>query len=184
MQIKTNAESLHQIKTRSGRARMQLVLPPLKGKQQHRDRAKILEGYSKIRSNDNSLNLFLKKFIHGSPSTGMEVKLGTTSEVNAYIKLLRKLGVPKSRIILWFYPDPRSLDESQNMVKRWTQDTGIPAKRILVKPSAKSQLSQNPRKKIGWISVFVCEDKNSLQKSSGIQQALHLLSVFKGSHIF
>jgi len=111
------------------------------------------------------------------------VKLGTTSEVNAYIKLLKKLGVPKSRVVLWYYPDPRSLDASKKMVNDWSQATGIPEKRILVKPSARSKLSQNPRKRIGWISVFVCECKNSLQKSPGIQQALHLLAVFSAASL-
>jgi len=184
IQIKENAEALHQIKTRTGQSRLQLVLPPLKGKQQHKDFKRILEKYKTLRKNDRTLSWFLKKFIHGSPTTGMEVKFGTESEVNLYIALLRKLGIPKTRIILWFYPDSRSSDiELQRIIHAWAVTTGILTERILKKPSPRSKISQDPRRRRGWVSVFVCENKDNFQKSSGVQQAFHLLAVFNGKDL-
>jgi len=69
---------------------------------------------------------------------------------------------------------------AQEMCQWWAKFTSIPTDRILQKPSQRDQLSQDKRRQIGWISVFVRKDKASKEKSTGVQQALHLLAVFKG----
>jgi len=179
IQAKEDAEELNLIKTKSGKPRMPLVLPPLSGTQQHKDRNRILNKFNQLRNNDKHIRFGLQKFIHGSPSTGMEVKLGKASEVNMYIKFLRKLGVPKTRIILWYYPDSNAAEsEQKEMCQWWAKVTGIPIERIFQKPSQRTKLSQDKRRKIGWISVFIRKDRVSDEKSTGVQQALHLLAVF------
>jgi hypothetical protein len=179
IQAKEDAEELDLIRTKSGKSRMPLVLTPLSGTQQHKDRNRILNKSTQMRNNDKDIRFGLQKFVHGSPSTGMEVKLGTANEVKMYINFLRKLGMPKTRIILWYYPDSNATEsEQKEMYQWWAKTTGIPNERILQKPSKRAQLSQNKRQRIGWISVFVQKDRMSKEKSTGVQQALHLLAVF------
>ncbi|MDX8396323.1 MAG: site-specific integrase [Mariprofundaceae bacterium] len=179
LHIKKSAEELNQIKTKSGRSRMPLALPSLSGTQQHKDLNKILNTFPQLRSNDKHIHFGLQKFIHGSPTTGMEVKLSKASEVKMYIKFLCKLGMPKTRIILWYYPDSNATESEQKKIWQWwAKVTGIPIERIFQKPSQRTQLSQDESQKIGWVSVFVCKDKLSYHKCSGVQQALHLLAVF------
>jgi len=180
IQQKCNAEALATNKTRMNHIRVPLVPSLLNGVYQHKDRALVLKKASELRTNDKHLAFGLRKFTGGSPSNGMEVKHGTIKDTFLYIEFLIKLGVPKSRIILWHYPDPRSDKSKQDRIrKRWSKETGVPLKHILTKPISRSKYSVDSRDWIGWVSVFVCESKSkSLNKSTGIQQALHLLAVF------
>ena len=156
------------------------MLPPLTAPHLHKDRNRILEKYIEIRKNDKYIQAGLRKIVQALPSPSLEVKYGSEKEVNTYIEFLVRLSIPKSRIILWYYPDRRSSEtERESIRKWWSKETGIPVNRILQKSLSHARFSVNPEERIGWVSIFVREAKHeSTNKSSGVQQALHLLTVF------
>jgi hypothetical protein len=106
--VKKNAETLYEIRTRSGNPRLPLVPPSNKITRGQRRLGKHFHSAEEIKANSSLTRKALAMFLKGDPSHGMETILGNKTDALVFIDFLTMLSIAKSRLIVRYYPDIRA----------------------------------------------------------------------------
>jgi len=178
-EIKKAAENLNGLTTRTGKQRFPLIMPPLSHLAlKERDRLLAYAENSNLKK--LCVRFGIEKFLSGDPNNRWEIKMGSLEDVRTYIAFLSEIGIPKSRILFWYYPDSNLSEKHREEKKKyWSKATGISVKNILTKPNKRARPSKNKKHKIGWISVFAkTTKKGSTDKCLGTQHAIYYIALF------
>jgi len=178
-EIKKATENLNGLTTRTGKQRFPLIMPPLPHLAlKERDRLLAYAENSNLKK--LCVRFGIEKFLSGDPNNRWEIKMGSLEDVRTYIAFLSEIGVPKSRILFWYYPDSNLSEKHREEKKKyWSKATGISVKNILTKPNKRARPSKNKKHKIGWISVFAkTTKKGSTDKCLGTQHAIYYIALF------
>jgi len=191
--LRKNADELHQLRTRVGTHRLPLTPGRLSKESDLADRRRVLLG--KVDFKSELIKHGLTQFIYGDPSHDLEVRHTSMRSARKYVDFLLALGIPKSRLFVWYYSDPEATVAAQQAAKKQWQSSlrkhlgTLP--RFIDKPISKGHKSTDSRK-LGAVSFFVLSKKSKVKsnrrsegprkrrdlKSQGVQNALHYLAIF------